>query len=180
MNWQIIAGIVFLIGGIGNITKDFFTFLFGMIIGVLFIFFGLRKKGLENKKSNPNFSGSKQAPAHIPSSDYYLAYHYEDEKFYPPFEVVSKLDKKRLRAGASVILKPEPKNEYDNRAVALYVSGCKIGYLLKGTLQDMANDYISRGWPIEATLSSLRLAGGEYQGYITLSFYHKVSEKSRK
>lgn len=239
MNWQIIVGVFFLIGGIGNLTKDFGAFLFGSIIGAVLLIFGFKKRKLkkenqatpktghdnihahfmtaksdatdlvsnisslvEKKRSEKDipieaknyetshtdsspklFQASKGIPTHDSTSlhgDYYLAYHYDDVKFYPPFEVVSKLNKKLLHAGATVILKPEPRNKYDNRAVALYVSGHKIGYLLRGTLQDMANDYIAKEWPIKATLISLKLVGGEYQGYITLSFYRKAEERSPK
>lgn len=102
-----------------------------------------------------------------------LAYHYDDVKFYPPVEMVAKISKKLLQPGSDVTLKPEPTNEYDRRAVALYISGQQIGYLLRGTLQDMANSYIAKGLPIKATLLSLSKVGDEYQGYISISYYRE-------
>lgn len=103
-----------------------------------------------------------------------LAYHYDDVKFYPPLEMVSKVNAKLLQPGAEISLKQEPSNEYDRRAIALYVSGHQIGYLLRGRLQDMANTYISKGLPIKATLLSLDMVAGEYQGYISISYYNKA------
>ena len=88
------------------------------------------------------------------------------------------MNKRILRPGAEIRLIQEEKNKYDNRAVALYISGIKIGYLLKGTLQDMVNDYIESGWPIKCLLSSLSFSAGEYHGFVNLYFYRK-STKSR-
>lgn len=52
MNWQIIVGVLFMLGGIGNITTSFGAFLFGVLIGVAFILWGLKKKGFLFKKGN--------------------------------------------------------------------------------------------------------------------------------
>lgn len=107
---------------------------------------------------------------------YHLAYHYDDVKFYSPNEMVSKIDKEILSPGVDIILKPEPKNKYDPRAIALYIGRYQIGYLLKGTLQDMVHDYMDKKWPIIANLSSIRLVNGEYEGRISLSFYRESQE----
>lgn len=142
------------------------------------------------KRPEPNQSTGKNTaknkgklnllnPTSSANSDYYLAYHYNDVKFYPPTKMVSKIKKKLLTPGAEVILKQEPKNKCDKRAVALYISGHQIGYMLRGTLQDMANDYIEQGWPIKAILSSLTLVNGEYQGYIHLFYYLKSTKPKR-
>ena len=108
-----------------------------------------------------------------PTEDHYLAYEYEDVKFYPKPEMVERIIPKHLYSGAEIQLKQEPYNEYDNRAVALYISGQQIGYMLRGTLQDMANDYIENRWPIKVTLSSLKKYGGEYHGYVNFKFYRE-------
>lgn len=39
----------------------------------------------------------------------------------------------------------EPSNEYDNKAIAVYLNEDKVGYVYKGKIQDMINDWISRG-----------------------------------
>lgn len=137
----------------------------------------------QQHQADPTDSTSNDATIHhsaSPTGNFFLAYQYDDVKFYPPFDVVSKLNKNLLQAGANVILKPEPWNAYDDHAVALYVSGIKIGYLLRGRLQDMANDYLLKGWPIKSKLLSLKLNGDEYQGYISLSFYREAGESEPK
>jgi hypothetical protein len=108
-----------------------------------------------------------------PTKEHYLAYQYEDVKFYPIPEMVERGTPKNLYPGAEIQFKQEPDNENDNRAVALYISGKQIGYMLRGTLQDMCNDYIENRWPIKATLSSLEKNGGEYYGYVNLQFYRE-------
>ena len=50
MNWQLIVGILLLIGGIGNIVSDLGVFLFGLVAGVTFILWGLKEKGFQFKK----------------------------------------------------------------------------------------------------------------------------------
>lgn len=39
---------------------------------------------------------------------------------------------------------PEPNNEFDEKAVAIYLHNTKIGYVYKGKIKDMLNDWISR------------------------------------
>lgn len=163
MNWQIIVGVIFILGSVGCLADGFMNFVIALLIGGGLLYWGLRKKGYFKKKVIHQYE----------IEDYVLAYSYDNVKFYPPLEMVSKINKRLLHPGVDVILKPEPKNKYDNRAVALYVSRHQIGYLLRGTLQDMANDYIAQNWPIKATLHSIRLVDGEYQGYINLAFYRK-------
>ncbi len=50
-----------------------------------------------------------------------------------------------LVEGAIVSLRQEPENTYDHRAVAVVIGRKRIGYLFKGKLQDMANDWLDRG-----------------------------------
>ena len=154
-----------------------------IILAVAAIIYGIiyvkrRNTTTSASQASATFSPTKSdkiSPS-LPGSNYNLAYHYDDVMFYPPVDMVSKVNKKLLFPGAEVSLKPEPKNKYDNRAIALYVSGHQIGYLRKGTLQDMAHDYMAKQWPIKATLSSLNLIHGEYQGYISLSFYRNTND----
>ena len=119
-------------------------------------------------------SNLKKSVIHSVSSapdDAAPAYHYDQVKFYPPIDMVKNVPGRLLKPGTSINLQTEPDNDYDPRAVALYVSGHQIGYLLRGTHQDMANDYMRHGRPVVAKLVSLDLIAGEYQGYISLSFY---------
>lgn len=55
MNWQIIVGVFFLLGGIGNIEKDFSTFVIAAIIGIAFLFWGAKKsKGSKKVEASPD------------------------------------------------------------------------------------------------------------------------------
>lgn len=182
---------LFLLGVLINIIEKYGVFLIIGVICLILLYFWAKKKGYikssdakqnttqKNIESNTISKESARANEIHPSflaDNYRLAYHYDSVKFYPPIEMVSKINKKLLRSGAEVFLKPEPENKYDNQAIALYVPKHQIGYLLRGTLQDMVHDYIAKEWPIKATLLSLKLINGEYQGYIALSFYRKVDE----
>lgn len=50
-----------------------------------------------------------------------------------------------LVEGASVTFRQEPENTYDHNAVAVVIGRKRIGYLYRGKLQDMANDWLERG-----------------------------------
>ena len=58
MNWQIIVGFFFLIGGIGNIAEDFSVFFTAFVISVVLLFFGFRKKKQRNQEKSKHFCNS--------------------------------------------------------------------------------------------------------------------------
>ena len=70
--------------------------------------------------------------------NYYLAYEYEEKIAFP------KVDDITGNGGKKIKFKQEPDNEYDNKAVALYLEENKIGYLYRGRIQDMVNDWIKK------------------------------------
>lgn len=133
-----------------------------------------------NNDSAKHYKGNSQGVELSTPAGHYLSYQYDDVKFYPPQELISKVNKKILCPGAEITLDQEPRNKQDNRAVALYISRYKIGYMLRGTLQDMANDYIENGWPIKVILSDLRFVSGEYRGHINIFFYRKSTKPKLK
>lgn len=51
-----------------------------------------------------------------------------------------------------VELKPEPTNEYDPNAVAVYSGRIKIGYLYKGTLQKKVLESIAEGYEVDSAI----------------------------
>lgn len=80
-----------------------------------------------------------------------MAYQYEDVGVYVPH--ISEIA--GIKKGQTAILESEPENEYDPGAVAVYASSAiyagrmtRIGYLYRGTLQRMANDWLKRDDPI--------------------------------
>ena len=142
----------------------------------------LNKKEKERSKPNNQTAIPGKSSTSLPdiaSGNFYVAYQYDDLKFFPPYEIVSKVKRELRPVGSDVILVTEPTNEHDDRAVALYVHGNKIGYILRGTVQDMIHDYFDQNLPIKATLNSLKRIDGEYQGYITLTFYRHGSNPRR-
>lgn len=54
-------------------------------------------------------------------------------------------DYKLLSVGNTVEFQREPSNPYDENAVALYVNSIKIGYLYRGKIQDITNEYLCSG-----------------------------------
>lgn len=89
-----------------------------------------------------------------------MAYQYEDVGVYVPHvnEIAG------IKKGQIAILESEPENEYDPGAVAVYASSAiyagrmtRIGYLYRGTLQRMANDWLKRDDPIFAQFSYVNM-----------------------
>ncbi len=84
-------------------------------------------------------------------------YHYNDvdiciiEDRHPDMHIVSGL----MRNCELLELKCEPENQYDHDAVAFYSNDMHIGYLYRGKLQDMANDFLRSGNCVIGYLSSV-------------------------
>lgn len=103
----------------------------------------------------------------IDGEDCDAVYKYTDMKIYR-----HNCDSSQLVIYSRLSLKLEPDNEYDSNAVALYYNDNKVGYLIKGKMQDMANDWQKREDPIRAMVSKL---DGE-DIYIDLYFYEIPSK----
>lgn len=69
----------------------------------------------------------------------YLAYSYEENLAFTDCEALSG------HGGETLTFEQERDNEYDSKAIAVYLEDKKVGYLYKGTVQDMVNDWIRRG-----------------------------------
>lgn len=74
-----------------------------------------------------------------------------------------------LEIGAAVTLWQDKENQYDKKAVAIVFGGYMIGYLYRGKLQDMANDWMNTGRPILALVDNKAPDGLQ----ISLAFYDK-------
>ena len=72
---------------------------------------------------------------------YILKYEYE-ENICLLDDIISKVSG---NGGKEIDFMPEPDNQYDNNAIAIYLGGEKIGFVYKGRTQDMINDWIKRG-----------------------------------
>lgn len=106
-------------------------------------------------------------------TNYYPAYSYDDVKFYPPRDIVKDIPKSVFTPGARITLQPESFNPADDRAIAMYVGGYKIGYVLRGTIQDMIHDYLDQGLPVLAHLEKFSYYSGDYHGKYTIQFFRK-------
>lgn len=111
--------------------------------------------------------------------DFYRSWCPDDVKFYPPKEIIPTLPQGIFVPGAEVILKREPHNPHDPGAIVLYLSGHKIGYLLRGGLQDMVHEWNEKNWPVDCSFVSLKKSRSEYQGYVELVFYRPVEGPKR-
>ena len=76
------------------------------------------------------------------------------------------------KINAYVSFKQEPENKYDNNAVAVIYKEKKIGYLYKGKLQDMVNDYINRNFTIIAKFDT--------ESTLCIAFYRHLSNLKKE
>ena len=60
--------------------------------------------------------------------------------------------------GKPISFVQEPENEYDDRAVAIYLNDNKLGYVYRGTTQDMINDWIKRNWQVVAYINKFNIS----------------------
>ena len=76
-----------------------------------------------------------------------------------------------IQVGSIIKLQQEPLNQYDNKAVMLKIGTTKIGYMYRGKLQDMANDFLNRHKSIVAYVSKIDTVSNEI--FMNIGFYRK-------
>ncbi|MDE6500715.1 MAG: HIRAN domain-containing protein [Ruminococcus sp.] len=94
----------------------------------------------DNSKSENQFNAitaPNQAPKFINGIP--LNYNYKHEKLCQIRG--QEPDISKLKVGQEVSLLPEPQNQYDKNAIAVYHENDKIGYLYRGYVQDIANRF---------------------------------------
>ena len=74
------------------------------------------------------------------------------------------------------------KDEYDDKAVAVYVKefGKKIGYVYKGKIQDMINDWIDKDLPFTAYINDLPEKDGKKLIEYKIGFYKEYDKSASK
>lgn len=77
-------------------------------------------------------------------------YNYDNVEIYRPDKSFREIFEYDL-----VDIVPEPENVYDNRAVAVKFCGNVLGYINKGTLQDMIHDFIDRNELVKAQIQTI-------------------------
>lgn len=178
----LIFGAIFLIGGFG-VFGDGFSLVFVLIgafmIG-LYVLFAKEKaaKNTEKKDIVANHASeqshkaeTRNAPANVaecqspeektatksfPESvdGEKIAYHYEHVNLYVPDNVSWELDS--ITPGEDVLFRQEPENTYDSKAVSVFTkNNTKLGYLYKGTIKDMVNDFMQDALPVLSCVDSV-------------------------
>lgn len=104
--------------------------------------------------------------------DFYLAYEYEEKIAIPQTELITG------NGGKKITFKQEPDNEYDNRAVALYLGDAKIGYIYRGRTQDMVNDWINRDDFFWGYINKIDVANST--ATYKIGFYKDISDLKMK
>ena len=90
----------------------------------------------------------------------------EYEKAYEYTAVnVAFAEKEKKGMGKFADLAQEPNNKYDSKAIAVVLGGKRIGYLYKGKIQDMVNDYLNKRMPLIAVVD------GVAPVTLTIAFY---------
>lgn len=104
---------------------------------------------------------------------YAIRYHYEDVEVCVWNDSIPK----DTEVGNRITFIQEKSNKYDNKAVLLLLvpQQRKLGYLYRGKLQDMVNDYIGRGDKVTARISNIVQPGNRVM--IDMAFYLKVGKK---
>lgn len=152
-----------IIAGVGlvlSVVLFFVNFIVGLLMLAASVVLGLSgynvlKRFVEAVKTQERLekakreavedSGNVSLPSELTQNGqrYVLRYSYNQ------VDVAYPLSQEYASAGDWISLEPEPENPHDNRAVRLELdSGRTLGYLYKGKLQDMANDFIRRQLPI--------------------------------
>ena len=129
----------------------------------------------------PIEQASEQAPARVfraPLKDYPEQAHgfiliraFRGIRIYPPWQDWRYFKPAAVVERPALKIVPEPTNEYDKNAVALLWQGRRLGYLLRGSLQDMVNDWLRRDWPVFASFERGTKDFGNSEVYISLAFY---------
>ena len=65
----------------------------------------------------------------------------------------------------------EPTNRYDSRAIAVYDGKQRLGYLFRGTGQDMTHDFMDKGQVILARLQGVDIENGML--FMKVAYYRK-------
>lgn len=82
-----------------------------------------------------------------------MKYHYDHVRVFTPKDF--SIDYDKVVPGDEVSFVQEPTNPYDSKAVLIMHPGSKLGYLNKGKLYDMANDYLKAGLPVYGHIDSM-------------------------
>ena len=136
-----------------------------VLILLPFISSSNKQQNIDNKEQNTQKKSTSQN-SQIAIKKYYnmddvkFPKGYDGQKLYKVYDEIdicvitnNRPDYTSLRIGGELSFKQEPENKFDDKAVAVYQDNKRIGYLYRGTGQDMTNDFINRGDIVTAVLT---------------------------
>lgn len=170
------------------LINPMYFILFG--IGVLCIYAGRKKaSGIQKDSQFKEFDAShvlhssnieqravheKEAKApnkvqeteflEIVDGSYLLSYKYSNVKIAMP-------SLNSVSLGDFLSFEQEPTNTYDDKAVKIMCGLDKIGYVYRGKMQEMINDFLKKELPIEARIDSI---SEDYLSY-SIAFYKDIN-----
>lgn len=111
----------------------------------------------------------EKKPEKLPESirGYVASYRYTEVGIFVPKDKT--FDVEGFEPDAILTLVQDPENPHDNRAVGLKLRKRLVGYLYRGKLQDMANDWIEKKKPLRAQLTACMR--DKQRAEVTLVFY---------
>ena len=81
-----------------------------------------------------------------------------------------------FRPGDAISFIPEPTNAYDPQAIQLWSNNQLLGYVYRGKIQDMLNDFLKFGEPVHGMIFSVRTE--EKKITYSVGFYRPARPKS--
>ena len=124
-------------------------------------------------EENPNKSVKHSFPCVAANEGIFRAFTYIKVCFIGDMfnDFMSNIDK-------PLTLRQEPENEYDNKAIALYLGDVKCGYMYKGNLKDIVNSYFANGYTMKAAVATYNEA--EKKATFDLCVYRPLDEFKTK
>lgn len=169
MNWQIIVGALLFIGGLANIAHSFGAFLFGIVVGSILIYWGLKKKGFDIFK-NRNQNSTSLTPDIY--SNLKRSYHYHDVNVWVKWQYSGHYGKScssiGMKRGDQIVLAPPKEPDDDCESISIYWKGIEVGHMKTNRLRSMVHQWQSAGLPVLAVVS---YAGDSQDLMIEFAFY---------
>ena len=103
-----------------------------------------------------------------------IAYQYQEVDIAMTSEVVN--DFSVFRPGDIISFIPEPTNTYDSKAIQLWSNNQLLGYVYRGKIQDMLNDFLRFGEPVHGLIFSIQPE--EKKITFSVGFYRSARPKS--
>ena len=101
--------------------------------------------------------------------DSYKSYSYKEVEVVASELISDRPLTEELSAGDTVTFQKEPDNQYDENAILVFHQSGPIGYLKRGTIQSMVNDWIDENKSVVAKIHSINPY--EYKIFIDMAFY---------